>query len=82
MTEACPTCGREITKRMHGLTQKELEVAELLYKGLSDKEIAQALGIAVSTVKGRVAMIARAWGTRGRMNIILRMIDIKRNKSL
>lgn len=79
----CPACGRKLPLERDetGLTPKERAVAELVYKGLSNKEIAQRLGLSLNAVKGRVALICKAWDVQGRMKIILRMIDIKRNKS-
>ena len=42
---------------MGGLTSRELEVAELIERGLSNKEIAAQLSIAVTTVKNHVHSI-------------------------
>lgn len=36
------------------LTQRQTEVAELVARGLSDKRIAQELGVAVETVRSHI----------------------------
>jgi DNA-binding NarL/FixJ family response regulator len=48
------------------LTGREEDVARLLMKGVSNKEIARALGVEVVTVKMHVGKIFRKLGVRNR----------------
>ena len=52
--------------RLAALTERQREVARLLQQGLSNKLIAQRLGISAGTVKLHVAAILRATSTRSR----------------
>lgn len=52
------------------LTPAETRVHELLVQGLSDKEIAAALGRAVPTVKHQVSSILRKHGVPSRARLI------------
>jgi two-component system sensor histidine kinase/response regulator len=52
------------------LTQRQLEVYGMLGRGLSNKEIAQALGITPGTVKLHVAAVLRGLGLSSRRNAI------------
>ena len=47
-----------------GLSKKELEVLELLDKGLSDKEIAEKLVISINTVKAHTKSIRGKFGVK------------------
>jgi two-component system nitrate/nitrite response regulator NarL len=51
------------------LTRRELEVAELIERGLSNKEIADCLVIELATVKNHVHNILDKMGVDGRMDI-------------
>ena len=48
------------------LTERQEDVARLLMKGVSNKEIARALGIELVTVKQHVGKIFRKLGVRNR----------------
>lgn len=48
------------------LTKRELEVTALVVEGMTNKEIAAALRISVSTVNDHVAQSLRKTGTRNR----------------
>jgi DNA-binding CsgD family transcriptional regulator len=48
------------------LTPRQIEVAKLLSRGLSNKEIAQALDVSPATVKAHVAQVIAATGARNR----------------
>lgn len=48
------------------LTRRQAEVAELVRDGLSNAEIAAALGISVKTVEKHVALIFGRWGVSSR----------------
>jgi len=53
------------------LTAREEDVGRLLMKGVSNKEIARALGIEVVTVKRHVGNIFRKLGARNRTQAAL-----------
>ena len=55
------------------LTSKEKEIAELVYKGLTNQEIAEILQITVRTVKAHVGTIFEKTGAKDRINLILLM---------
>lgn len=52
-------------------TDKELEVIELLARGLSNREMAQTLHVAESTVKARLVKIAAKLGVHDRVQILV-----------
>jgi DNA-binding NarL/FixJ family response regulator len=49
-----------------GLTSRQKDVLELIVKGLTNKEIAKALGVGDGTVKVHVAAIFRTLGVTNR----------------
>lgn len=53
------------------LSARERDVARLLMKGISNKEIAAALGLEVVTVKMHVGKIMRKLGARNRTQAAL-----------
>ena len=55
------------------LTSKEKEIAQLVYKGLTNQEIAEILQITVRTVKAHVGTIFEKTGAKDRINLILLM---------
>jgi two-component system nitrate/nitrite response regulator NarL len=55
------------------LSAREEEVARLLMKGVSNKEIARALGIELVTVKLHVGNILRKLGVRNRTQAALHL---------
>src|SRR6266404_238878 len=69
-------CGEKTGAKMDGrLTEREEDVARLLMKGVSNKEIARALGIALVTVKGHVGKICRKLGARNRTQAALALAE-------
>lgn len=56
-----------------GLTRRQREVMEFLARGLSNKDIANALGCNVKTVETHVARILRAAGVRNRASLLRRL---------
>jgi signal transduction histidine kinase/DNA-binding NarL/FixJ family response regulator len=56
--------------RDKGLSRREIEVSRLILEGLSDKEIAQALGLSPSTVGNHNSRIFRKLGVGSRMGLI------------
>lgn len=61
------------TVDIHKLSVRERQVAELLSKGLSNKEIAQALSISVSTTKTHVGKVFKHFGISARREMLPRM---------
>lgn len=53
-------------ERLSLLTPRELEVVAFVAEGLVDKEIAERLGTAVSTVKNQLASVYAKWRVRSR----------------
>ena len=56
---------------LEGLSAREKDVARLLVRGVSNKEIARALRIEVVTVKKHVGNICRKLGARNRTQAAL-----------
>jgi DNA-binding CsgD family transcriptional regulator len=56
-----------------GLTRRQREVMELLARGLSNKDIANALDCNVKTVETHVARILRSAGVRNRASLLRRL---------
>lgn len=56
-----------------GLSQRELEVARAVASGLSNKEIARALGVTERTVKAHLGAIFEKLGVRDRLQLALRV---------
>ena len=61
------------TGKSEGLSAREEDVARLLLRGVSNKEIARALGVEVVTVKKHVGSICRKLGARNRTQAALCM---------
>lgn len=57
------------------LTPREQEVLQAVAEGLSDKEVAQKLGTAVSTVKNQLASIYVKWRVRSRTEAVVRLLQ-------
>lgn len=60
------------------LTQRELQIVELVDRGLSNKEIAQALAITVPTVKNHVHAILKKLAVRRRAQAAAKMREWRR----
>lgn len=58
------------------LTHRERQVIELIAKGLSNAEIAEALHYAEGTVKADVRRINHLWGVENRLQIVLRATEL------
>src|SRR5258708_38177065 len=63
------------TKMDGKLTGREEDVARLLMKGVSNKEIARALGIELVTVKKHVGKICGKVGARNRTQAAISLAD-------
>ncbi|RGE21498.1 DNA-binding response regulator [Leucobacter sp. wl10] len=69
------------------LSEKELEAVRLLAEGMSNREIAEALCITESAVKGRLVKVMEKLGVRDRVQILVTaisrgLVDVKRGPRL
>jgi two-component system nitrate/nitrite response regulator NarL len=60
---------------LHGLTSREYQVALMVGRGLSNKEVARELGVSAGTVKLHVHHIFQKLGARNRYGVIQRMVS-------
>jgi DNA-binding NarL/FixJ family response regulator len=60
---------------LHGLTPREYQVAVLVSRGMSNKEVARELGVSDGTVKLHVHNIFQKLGARNRYGLIQRMVS-------
>lgn len=58
------------------LTDRERRVIELVAKGLSNAEIAEALHYALGTVKADIRRINQLWNVENRLQIVLRATEL------
>jgi DNA-binding NarL/FixJ family response regulator len=58
------------------LTKKELEVLSLMTAGLSNKEIAESLGVTEATIKTHASTIFSKLGVRDRVRAVLKGLEI------
>ena len=59
------------------LTEREIEVLSLLYKGYSNKLIAEKLFVTIHTVKFHLENIYRKLETHNRIQTIIKAIEMK-----
>ncbi|MFB1484450.1 response regulator [Corallococcus sp. RDP092CA] len=59
-----------------GLTRREVEVLRLIARGMSNREIADALGTAEGTVKNQTSSILSKLGVRDRTRAVLRAMEL------
>lgn len=70
MTSIEMTVGDQWSQR---LTRREQQVALLIVRGLSNKEVARELGLSHGTVKLHVHRIFQKTGVRNRYSLIIQM---------
>ncbi len=69
--EAAPPVPLRRAGGADSLSQREIEVLELVSGGRSNKEIGEALGLSALTVKSHLARIARKLGTGDRAEMVM-----------
>lgn len=65
----------EAESRGEELTVREVEVVGLMAAGYSNREIAQALGVAEGTVKNHVSNVLAKFGVRDRTRAVLKALE-------
>jgi DNA-binding CsgD family transcriptional regulator len=66
---------REMTPVRECLSDREFEVVRLLVKGLTNQEIADALGISIETVRKHVSRALEKTGARTRAGLVGRALE-------
>jgi LuxR family transcriptional regulator, maltose regulon positive regulatory protein len=72
LLDACGATGRERPFLAEPLTEREQEILELIAAGLTNREIADRLSIAVETVKKHTGNIYGKLAARGRTEAVAR----------
>lgn len=75
LEESVPAKITPDTELADRLTDKELEVIQLLSQGMSNREMAQALFVSESTIKARFVKIMEKLGVRDRVQILVTAIQ-------
>jgi len=73
-TKAWPAPSPRRVTDLWGLSERELEVADAVAQGLSNKEIAAALHISPNTVKTHLRAVFEKAGVHSRFELMSRMI--------
>lgn len=69
MSKNAPTKTPEDVQLLNSLSTREMEVAQLISRGTTNAEIAEKLGISLTTVKSHVSKIQSRLGLRNRVEI-------------
>jgi DNA-binding NarL/FixJ family response regulator len=75
MTTKIARLGKPKIKFDSELSEREIEVAQMLGKGLTNKEIGEKMFIAEATVKGHCDNIRQKMGVRNRVEIVIGLIQ-------
>ena len=74
--------GRDISRKVLGLTQKEIEICSMITSGLTSKEIAHILNVSYRTVDTHRANIRKKLEIKNKkVNIITYLKNLKNNSS-
>ena len=74
MIQALPAAGRKKEQPLLGnLTEREIEVARWVAKGLSNQEISEEMFVSTRTVKAHLTAIFKKTGCRDRLELATRM---------
>jgi DNA-binding NarL/FixJ family response regulator len=65
-------------KQLTALTERQRQVATLACQGLSNKELAQMLGLTEGTVKVHLNAIYAKLGVRSKINLMVRFGTLRR----
>jgi DNA-binding CsgD family transcriptional regulator len=71
--EAIPDFVSEDPRTAYGLTRREMEILELLRRGLTNREIGGEIHIAEVTTKKHISSILRKVGARNRLELLIRL---------
>lgn len=71
-----PVSSQDILASVHKLSPREFDVAELLVKGLPNKQISYELGISATTVKAHIGSILRKLNVSNRCRVIALLANI------
>jgi DNA-binding NarL/FixJ family response regulator len=71
-SDASPSKNEATQVNGNGLTARELEVARLVARGLTNKEVARELGLSDGTVKLHVHNVLRKLGEKNRYALLLK----------
>lgn len=75
VADSVPVAREVDTELLSALTDRELEVVELLARGMNNKEIAAELFITESTVKSRFVKVMGKLGVRDRVQMLITSLD-------
>ncbi len=64
------------------LTPQQARIVELLLRGCRDKQIAEAMGLRVPTVRTHLRSVFRGVGVADRMELVLRVFHESRNHAV
>ena len=71
-----PTQDAAFSDPNQGLTKREVDVAKLLLKGASDREIADCLSMGYNTVRSHGRSLRKKMGTKNRSQLLLKLQNI------
>ena len=71
------TLVRRIGSTYHSLTEREIEIVDLLAQGMSNREIADRLIVSVATVKAHLSHIYTKLGVDTRAGAVAKAIDLR-----
>jgi DNA-binding CsgD family transcriptional regulator len=73
---AADTRGAELSGMGSGLRARERELIWMLYRGLTNREIAEAFGVAIRTVKGYLSQLFKTFDVSNRTELVGSAVDL------